>query len=56
MSAPGDISRSRELVEPDVATITSCAAAHLESSQSVDAIADAKAEILEGCARAGRRS
>ena len=39
---------SRTLAEPDVATITRIAPVHLEFFPSVDAIAEAKAEILEG--------
>ena len=39
---------SPTLAEPDVATITRVAPVHLEFFPSVDAIAEAKAEILEG--------
>jgi len=48
MSAPGEIRALSTLAEPDVATITRVAPVHLEFFPSVDAIADAKAEILEG--------
>jgi UDP-N-acetylmuramoyl-tripeptide--D-alanyl-D-alanine ligase len=48
MSAPGEIRALSELAEPDVATITRVAPVHLEFFPSVDAIAEAKAEILEG--------
>ena len=48
MSAPGEIRALSRLAEPDVATITRVAAVHLEFFPSVDAIAEAKAEILEG--------
>ena len=48
MSAPGEIRALSTLAEPDVATITRIAPVHLEFFPSVDAIADAKAEILEG--------
>ncbi|HEX9185596.1 MAG TPA: UDP-N-acetylmuramoyl-tripeptide--D-alanyl-D-alanine ligase [Vicinamibacteria bacterium] len=48
MSAPGEIRALAALAEPDVATITRVAPVHLEFFPSVDAIADAKAEILEG--------
>jgi UDP-N-acetylmuramoyl-tripeptide--D-alanyl-D-alanine ligase len=48
MSAPGEIRALTTLAEPDVATITRVAPVHLEFFPSVDAIADAKAEILEG--------
>jgi UDP-N-acetylmuramoyl-tripeptide--D-alanyl-D-alanine ligase len=52
MSAPGEIRALSRLAEPDVATITRVAPVHLEFFPSVDAIAAAKAEILEGL-RAG---
>jgi UDP-N-acetylmuramoyl-tripeptide--D-alanyl-D-alanine ligase len=48
MSAPGEIRALSTLAEPDVATITRVAPVHLEFFSSVDAIAEAKAEILEG--------
>ncbi|HYN05340.1 MAG TPA: UDP-N-acetylmuramoyl-tripeptide--D-alanyl-D-alanine ligase [Vicinamibacteria bacterium] len=48
MSAPGEIRALSALAEPDVATITRIAPVHLEFFASVDAIAEAKAEILEG--------
>jgi UDP-N-acetylmuramoyl-tripeptide--D-alanyl-D-alanine ligase len=48
MSAPGEIRALSHLAEPDVATITRVAPVHLEFFPSVDAIAEAKAEILEG--------
>jgi UDP-N-acetylmuramoyl-tripeptide--D-alanyl-D-alanine ligase len=48
MSAPGEIRALSTLAEPDVATITRVAPVHLEFFPSVDAIAAAKAEILEG--------
>ena len=48
MSAAGEIRALAALAEPDVATITRIAPVHLEFFASLDAIADAKAEILEG--------
>jgi UDP-N-acetylmuramoyl-tripeptide--D-alanyl-D-alanine ligase len=48
MSAPGELGALARLAEPDVATITRVAPVHLEFFPSVDAIAEAKAEILEG--------
>lgn len=48
MSAPGEIRALSRLAEPDVATITRVAPVHLEFFPSVDAIAEAKAEVLEG--------
>jgi UDP-N-acetylmuramoyl-tripeptide--D-alanyl-D-alanine ligase len=53
MSAPGEIRALSALAEPDVATITRIAPVHLEFFPSVDAIAEAKAEILEGLRRGG---
>jgi UDP-N-acetylmuramoyl-tripeptide--D-alanyl-D-alanine ligase len=47
MSAPGEIRTLVEIAEPDVRVWTNVGAAHLESFPSVDAIADAKAEVLE---------
>ncbi len=48
MSAPGEIRALARLAEPDVATITRVAPVHLEFFPDEDAIAAAKAEILEG--------
>ena len=48
MSAAGEIRRLSAIAEPDVAVITRVAPVHLESFASVEAIAEAKAEILEG--------
>lgn len=48
MSAAGELSRLTRVVRPQVAVITLVAAVHLEFFESVDAIAAAKAEILEG--------
>ncbi len=48
MSAPGEIRVLTAIAEPDVAVITRVAPVHLEFFPSVDAIAEAKAEILEG--------
>ncbi|MPZ16853.1 MAG: UDP-N-acetylmuramoyl-tripeptide--D-alanyl-D-alanine ligase [Luteitalea sp.] len=50
MSAPGEIRRLVEISEPDVRVWTNVGAAHLEFFDSVDAIADAKAEIGEQAA------
>jgi UDP-N-acetylmuramoyl-tripeptide--D-alanyl-D-alanine ligase len=48
MSAAGELRHLSGIAEPDVAVITNVAPVHLEFFPSVDAIADAKAEILEG--------
>jgi UDP-N-acetylmuramoyl-tripeptide--D-alanyl-D-alanine ligase len=48
MSAAGELRALTAIAEPDVAVITNVAPVHLEFFASVDAIAAAKAEILEG--------
>ncbi len=48
LSEPGDLSKLSRAFRPDVAAILLVAPAHLEFFPSVDAIARAKAEILEG--------
>ena len=53
MSAAGELRRLSALARPDVAIITMVAPVHLEFFASVDEIAAAKAEILEGLAPDG---
>jgi UDP-N-acetylmuramoyl-tripeptide--D-alanyl-D-alanine ligase len=53
MSAVGEIRALVALARPDVAVITRIAPVHLEFFASLDAIAEAKAEILEGLAPRG---
>jgi UDP-N-acetylmuramoyl-tripeptide--D-alanyl-D-alanine ligase len=48
MNAKGEIAELTRLVRPHVALITTIASAHIEHLGSMEAIADAKAEILEG--------
>ena len=48
MNAPGEISALTALVRPEVAIITTIAPAHLGHFPSIDAIAEAKAEIFQG--------
>jgi UDP-N-acetylmuramoyl-tripeptide--D-alanyl-D-alanine ligase len=48
MNHAGEIGPLSRLVRPHVAIITTVGAVHLEYFRSLDAIADAKAEILEG--------
>ncbi len=50
MSAPGEIRALTQIASPDVAVITNVAPVHLEYFESVDAIARAKAEILDDLA------
>ena len=53
MSAKGELSRLSRAFRPDVAAITNVAPAHLASFRSLDEVADAKAEILEGLQPSG---
>ncbi len=53
MSAPGELRALCGIAQPDVAVITRVAPVHLEFFASLEAIADAKAEILEGLAPGG---
>jgi UDP-N-acetylmuramoyl-tripeptide--D-alanyl-D-alanine ligase len=48
MNAPGEIGALTRMVRPHVALITTIAPAHLGFFDSLDAIAEAKAEIFEG--------
>jgi UDP-N-acetylmuramoyl-tripeptide--D-alanyl-D-alanine ligase len=53
MSTAGELRALSGLARPDVAIITMVAPVHLEFFASVEAIADAKAEILEGLGPGG---
>jgi UDP-N-acetylmuramoyl-tripeptide--D-alanyl-D-alanine ligase len=53
MNHAGEIGPLSRLVRPDVAIITTIAPVHLEHFDSVDGIADAKAEIFEGLVEDG---
>jgi len=53
MNHPGEIEPLSHMVKPHLAIITEIAAAHLEFFDSVDAIADAKAEIFDGITEGG---
>jgi UDP-N-acetylmuramoyl-tripeptide--D-alanyl-D-alanine ligase len=53
MSAAGELRALSAVARPDVAVITRVAPVHLEFFDSVEAIAAAKAEILEGLAPGG---
>jgi len=48
MSAKGEIAALTRLVRPHIAIVTTIASAHIEYLGSMEAIADAKAEIFEG--------
>ena len=47
MNRPGEICRLAEIAAPEVAVITSVAPAHLEGLGSIEAVRDAKGELLE---------
>ena len=53
MSAAGELRALSRTALPDVAVITNVAPVHLEFFASLDAIAEAKAEILEGLGASG---
>ena len=53
MNHAGEITPLTKLVRPDVAIVTTVAPVHLEFFKSVEAIADAKAEIFLGIAPGG---
>jgi UDP-N-acetylmuramoyl-tripeptide--D-alanyl-D-alanine ligase len=53
MNAKGEIAALTRLVRPHVALITMLASAHIEHLGSMEAIADAKAEIFEGLEPSG---
>jgi UDP-N-acetylmuramoyl-tripeptide--D-alanyl-D-alanine ligase len=48
MSHPGEIARLAAIAEPQIGVVTNAAAAHLEGLGTVDAVADAKAELYQG--------
>ena len=51
MNHAGELTRLTEMVRPDIAIITTIEPAHIENFPSVEAIADAKAEIFTGMAQ-----
>jgi len=53
MSGPGEIRRLAEIAPPDVAVVTNVAPVHLEFLGSIEAVAEAKAEIISGLKRDG---
>jgi len=53
MSEPGEIRALTKIAQPDVAVITNVAPVHLEFFRSLEDIARAKAEILEGLRPSG---
>jgi len=53
MNKPGEIRANAAIVRPHVAVVTTVEAVHLEYFGSIEAIADAKAEIFEGLVPGG---
>ncbi len=53
MSTPGELSQLSQLARPEAVVVTNVGAAHLESFPNLDAIAEAKAEVLEGLSAEG---
>ncbi len=53
MSTPGELSEISQLGRPEIALFTNVRAAHLEFFGSLRAIADAKAELLDGLVEGG---
>jgi len=54
MSGPGEIARLSEIAGPDVGVITNIGAAHLETLGTVEAVARAKAELIDALPDNGR--
>lgn len=53
MSGPGELAPLSRLVRPHIALITTVAPVHVEFFDSVEAVAEAKAEIFQGVAEGG---
>jgi UDP-N-acetylmuramoyl-tripeptide--D-alanyl-D-alanine ligase len=53
MNHPGEIARLAAIAEPQVGVVTLAAPAHLEGLGTVDAVADAKAELYAGLPQGG---
>jgi len=53
MNHAGELSELSKLVAPNIALITTIAGAHLSNFESVDAIAEAKSEIMDGMPAGG---
>lgn len=54
MNHAGEIGRLSRIARPDIALITNIGEGHLEFLETVEGVARAKAEIIEGLARGGR--
>src|SRR5256714_10035012 len=53
MSMPGEIAKHTRVAPPDVAVLTNVAPVHLEFMRTVEAIAEGKAQLVEGLKRGG---
>jgi UDP-N-acetylmuramoyl-tripeptide--D-alanyl-D-alanine ligase len=53
MNHPGEIARLAAVAEPQIGLVTLAAPAHLEGLGTVDAVADAKAELYQGLPEGG---
>lgn len=53
MNHPGEIARLAAMAEPQIGVVTLAAPAHLEGLGTVDAVADAKAELYQGLPEGG---
>src|SRR3989440_11339745 len=53
MSMPGEIARHCRVAPPDIAVLTNVAPVHLEFMGSVEAIAEGKAQLVEGMKAGG---
>lgn len=49
MNRAGEIARMTEIADPDIACIVNVQAAHLAGLGTIDGVANAKAELFEGC-------
>lgn len=53
MSNPGEIQRLAAIARPEIGVITNIAEGHLQSMETIDAVADAKGELLEALPEEG---
>jgi len=53
MSAPGEIGYLAEIAQPDIGIILNAGSGHMEFFKSIEAVADAKTELLDSLPRGG---